>query len=38
MKDTFYRPVTHQGYKSKKVEEGLKNSFHYIPKAILRGL
>ena len=36
MTDKFYRPITHQGYKSKKVEEGLKNSFHHVPKAILR--
>ena len=36
MKDTFYRPVTHHGYKTQKIEDNLKKGFHHVPKAILR--
>ncbi|OEK09833.1 hypothetical protein A8C32_09995 [Flavivirga aquatica] len=34
--NTFYRPVTHHGYKTQKIEDNLKKGFHHVPKAILR--
>ena len=36
MEDKFYRAITHQGYKSEKVAQGLKNSFHHRKPGIIQ--